>query len=87
MSLREYVYKIHYGKKVYQIETIQLICTANQLNSFYMIRGFAERSFKIDYISVLINLFIYLFTYSFIHLLIYLDIVCLFIYLFVVDTN
>ena len=38
-----------FGKKLYRIETIQLICNANRLTGSYMTQVFRERCFCTDY--------------------------------------
>ena len=40
--------EIPFTKNLYHIETIQLICFANQLTGFYMIQGFTEGYFRIE---------------------------------------
>ena len=45
----EFCSEIPFSKKLYHIETSPLICYANQLSGCYMIRGFTERYFQIDY--------------------------------------
>ena len=40
--------EIPFSKNSYHIETIQLICFANQLTGFYTKQGFTERYFQIE---------------------------------------